>query len=250
MKIFLALLALSLSLSVFSYEITYFTIKDSATPLQISGNFKDGGGVITEILWEILKKREDISVDSQLFPFVRMDRAMRKDTYKNWINYGAKNWRGPQSSRLSKTPIFKARNQFLSLKGEKVTKLSDLFGKRIVLIRGFDYPGLQKYIDKGKIQVAWVDNYLRAITAVKLGRGIGFVGMDLRLMYNLRKLGYNPNNFEFNDFSKVIPNYDIHFCFSKKFPNELFQFIDKELMQMKKSGKVDKIWHRYMFDQV
>lgn len=249
MKSVLLLLIFLFSISVHGYEITYFTIKDSATPLQIGGSLARDGGVITEILWDILKKRPDISVNSQELPFVRMDRAMRKGTYKNWINYGAKNWKGPQSLNLSSTSIFTARNQFLSLKGYKVLKASDLFNKRIVLICGFDYPGLQRYIDEGKIQVVWVDDYLRAITAVKLERGVGFVGMDLRIMYNLRKLGYDSTSFEFNDFSQVIPNYNIHFAFSQSFPPDLFKYIDRELKKMKLNGDIDKIWHKYMFTQ-
>lgn len=246
MRFTILLLSLFVFSASFAVEITYFSIKDSATPLQMGGSLEEGDGVVSDVLWEIIKDRSDISVVSQTLPFMRVIRAMEQGTHKNWISYGAKGWTTPQAVRLSKTPIFTAKNQFLTKKGVRFNSVEELFGKRIVLIRGFGYPGLDQYVKSGKIKVAWVENYMRAITAVKLNRGVGFVGMRLRIMYNLRKLGYNSDLFDFADFSATVPNYDIHFCFSNDFPDDLYSLINKGLARLRKSGRVKEILHQYM----
>ncbi len=245
MKIFIFLVLIITS--HFAYAklpvVNYFIIADSATPIQIAAD-KKYSGIITDLLQDILSKKAIIKTHS--YPFKRMTKYMRTNKFSSWVNYGNPKWHNsPQSRRISKEPIYIAKIKLLTLKAFEYKSLKDLYGKTVVLISGFSYPGLDDHVKNKLINAIYVADYMSAIKAVKRKRGVAFVGMSNRLLHNVRELGLSREQFKFHDFSKIIPDTAIHFSYSNDFPDGLFKYIDIELKRLKETGHVNKIIRYY-----
>lgn len=243
----LTLMSLSIETS-FGYapklctQINHLVIKDSAEPLQIY-EMSSASGIIVDFLTEALPG--NCSFNSQVYPFKRMIKLMTDKSIKHWINYGAKEWGTIQVNRASKTPLLFANNNLITNAPNKLNSLKQLFGKTVILITGFNYPGLEKYLKSGKIKPFYVKNYNSAVKALVKKRGVGFVGMDFRIKYTIKRLFLNKDHFILNNFSHVIPGSNIHLTYSKDFPSETKMFLDQKILEYKESGKLKKIIARY-----
>lgn len=233
-------------------DVTYYIAYKSSSPLQIplisndmtavTNDHSGGPGIITDII-ELIND-PSIKFHHQVLPFRRMLRDMREDN-RFWITYGSSAWPGPQSTSLSTTPVVKVRHQFLTLAGTEYRHISDFFGQRLILIRNFDYPGLETYIDQGKFEITYVSNHTAAIKALFKGRGVAFPEMNFRLQYHLKRMGIEQHKIQRFDIEDIIPDYNINLCFSENFPKQQRSLIENRLTEMVKSGQMDKIIANY-----
>lgn len=223
--------------------LNYFVIKDTAAPFQISQSKSNKGGIISDFLEEVLS--DQYVLKHRVLPFNRMVREMKSGHLKNWINYGAPTWRTPQVWNMTKEPLLKVTHNILTKKGFSYKGINTLFDKRIVTIVGFNYPGLDKYINMGMIQTIEVKSHRSAIKAIQNGRAVAFPEMRYRIQYHLNNLKLNQDEFSLIDFSDTIKDYDLYISFSKKFPPEIQKHINDSIKKYKKDGRLQKIIETY-----
>jgi polar amino acid transport system substrate-binding protein len=168
-----------------------------------------------------------------------------KNPEVKWITYGSAAWPGQQSLSLSKTSIMTVKHSFLTLKSNQYNQISDLFGKSLVLIHGFDYPGLTAYIEQDKFDIIYVKDHESAIKIIAMGRAVAFPEMNSRLNYHLNNMTLPRDNFSLHYIGDIIADYDINLCFSLNFPELLKENIEKILVAMKNDGRLENIVNTY-----
>lgn len=228
-------------------KINYMVIQDQAQPFQNHQVKKDHSGIITDVIMQIFAGPE-YEVKIHTLPFNRMIKVLEKGDMENWITFGSPNWPGVQSANLSNLPVFNVQHSLLTSTQQNLTinSVEDLFGKTVVLLHGFDYPGLEKYIANKQINAIKVKSYKSAFKVVdRLKDKAGFVEMDIRIKYNLKKEQLANQNYHLHNFSKVIANYDLHLAMSPKFDSKLKQHLEGELSKLHQSGNLSQIINAY-----
>ncbi len=228
-------------------EINYMVIQDQAQPFQNHQNKKQHTGIITDIIKKIFAG-PDYKIKTHTLPFNRMISMLEKGDIKNWITFGSPNWPGIQSANLSKLPVFNVQHSLLTSTEQDLTIHSapDLFGKTVVLLHGFDYPGLEEHITNKDIKAIKVKNYKSAFKIVnRLKDKAGFVEMTIRIKYNLNMLGLEEKDYNLHDFSKVISDYKLHLAMSPTFDETAQNHLDAELAKLQQTGSLAKIIKSY-----
>ncbi len=243
MKINLYFIILLVSFSsIADNKITYFIADKSSSPIQISTKNSEQVGIITDVINSI--EKHNIHFYHTILPFKRMMKYMKYPQVK-WITYGSAAWPGLQSLSLSKTPIMTVKHSFLTLKSYQYNKISDLFGKSLVLIHGFNYPGLAAYIEQDKFDIIYVKDHEAAIKVIAMGRAVAFPEMNIRLNYHLKNMNLPRDNFNFHYIGNIIVDYNINLCFSLNFPELLKVKIEDILVEMKSDGSLENIINAY-----
>lgn len=232
------------SYSVSETLTTHYYITDkSAAPLQMSTATPSlGSGIVTDILQAL--HLPNLDIEHRTLPFKRMIFNM-KHSPQPWVSFGSAAWSGPQSLDLSSTPILSVQHQFLTRYDSHYQNIEDFFGETIILIRGFDYPGLEPYITAGKLKATFVNDHKAAIQSVLSKRGIAFPEMSSRLQYHLKRLKIPSEKIALRNISNLIPDYDINLCFSENFPKPSRDAIEAQLHLMQKNGQLDAIAKQY-----
>ncbi|OUR96231.1 hypothetical protein A9Q84_07690 [Halobacteriovorax marinus] len=228
-------------------ELNYFVIERTAEPFQIEERNNPIKGVVTDIFKAILqesKTQNDYNIVE--VPFLRMLKIMKENNQRRWVNYGAKVWSGVQSQRLSKEPLFRVDHKLLTLKGKKFKSIRDLFGKRIVLITGFAYPGIMKYIKGKKIDLLMVNSHASALKALEIGRADAFPEIKLRALYHIKKEKLKLSKFKFHDFSKYVKSYNFHLSYSLGMKESEIRKFDKAIRSLRKKKVLKKIISKYL----
>lgn len=228
--------------SIADNKITYFIADKSSSPIQISTKNSEQVGIITDVINSI--EKHNIHFYHSILPFKRMMKYMKYPQVK-WITYGSAAWPGLQSLSLSKTPIMTVKHSFLTLKSYQYNKISDLFGKSLVLIHGFNYPGLAAYIEQDKFDIIYVKDHEAAIKVIAMGRAVAFPEMNIRLNYHLKNMNLPRDNFNFHYIGNIIVDYNINLCFSHNFPELLKVKIEDILVEMKSDGSLENIINAY-----
>jgi len=245
MAIFLLLLITTNSKA--TTEINYMVIQDQAQPFQNHQNKKHHTGIITDIVKKIFSGSQ-YKLKIHTLPFNRMISMLEKGDIENWITFGSPNWPGVQSANLSTLPVFNVQHSLLTSTQQKldINSATDLFGKTVILLHGFDYPGLEEYIADKRIKAIKVKSYKSAFKVVNRLKGkAGFVEMDVRIKYNLKMENLSAQNYNLHNFSKVIDDYDLHLAMSPTFDKELQQHLEKSLDKLYQSGRLEKIINAY-----
>jgi len=243
---FISLLFIAFSVSAVT-EINYMVIQDQAQPFQNHQDKKNHTGIITDVIKRIFSGPE-YEVKIHTLPFNRMISVLEKGEMKNWITFGSPSWPGVQSANLSSLPVFNVQHSLLTSTQQNynINSVQDLFGKTMVLMHGFDYPGLESYIAEKKIKAIKVKSYQSAFKVVnRLKDKAGFVEMDIRIKYNLKKQQLATQDYNLLDFSNVIADYDLHLAMSPKFNNDVKRYLDSELSKLVKSGDLAEIIESY-----
>lgn len=243
LRLFLLVLT-TLFTSLLSYasplQVTYYVSDKSSAPIQSS---QTDDGIITDVIRAITPNTVDIN--ERVLPFKRMLLEMQSSK-SPWVTYGSAAWPGPQSTSLSRTPVLEVSHVMLTKMGNGFATISELFGKSIVLIRGFDYPGLDTYIEQGKFYVMYVKDHYSAIQAVLKGRAVAFPEMAFRLQYHLQQMNVPPSSVEKTDISNIIQDYSINLCFSNAFPYEQRAQFEDNLKELRESGELSNIIRKYL----
>ncbi|MFD2176274.1 transporter substrate-binding domain-containing protein [Veronia pacifica] len=244
---FLAFL-LSASFPISAWEIDYFVIKDQAEPFQIVDDRSRHSGIVSDIIQEAVRGTEH-RVTPHVLPFKRMLAYLENNKSKNWIVYGSPIWAGIQSSNLSSTPIMTVQHSLLTYSDNTFTfdGPDDLEKSHVILLFGFDYPGLERFIQSGIISPIHVKTYKSAFALVESQRPrlAGFVEMDIRIKYNLRKSDRNIDDFRLYSLSEIVPDYGIYLSYSPNLDSEIQQFFDIKLAEMRLNGQLEKIISKY-----
>jgi len=247
LKMALFFLLFITTISKATTEINYMVIQDQAQPFQNHQNKKKHTGIITDIVKEIFSGPE-YELKIHTLPFNRMISMLEKGNIENWITFGSPNWPGLQSANLSKVPVFNVQHSLLTSTQQdfNINSASDLFGKTVILLHGFDYPGLEGYIEDKHIKAIKVKSYKSAFKVVnRLKDKAGFVEMDIRIKYNLKKEELSVKDYNLHNFSKVIDNYDLHLAMSPQFNKTLQLHLESELSKLRKSGGLAEIIKAY-----
>ena len=228
-------------------EINYMVIQDQAQPFQNHQNKKQHSGIITDIIKKIFAGPE-YKLKIHTLPFNRMISMLEKGDIKNWITFGSPNWPGVQSANLSKLAVFNVQHSLLTSTQQDfaIGSARDLFGKTVVLLHGFDYPGLEEHIANKDIKAIKVKSYKSAFKVVnRLKEKAGFVEMDIRIKYNLKMLALAEQDYNWHNFSKVITDYNLHLAMSPSFDKALQQHVEVQLAELKESGVLAEIINSY-----
>lgn len=247
LKMALFLLLFITTSSKATTEINYMVIQDQAQPFQNHQNKEKHTGIITDIVKKIFSGPE-YELKIHTLPFNRMISMLEKGNIENWITFGSPNWPGVQSANLSKIPVFNVQHSLLTSTQQDfdINSATDLFGKTVILLHGFDYPGLEGYIADKHIKAIKVKSYKSAFKVVnRLKDRAGFVEMDIRIKYNLKKEELPVKDYNLHDFSKVIDNYDLHLAMSPQFNKALQQHLESELDKLRQSGSLALIINAY-----
>lgn len=238
----------SFSNYLWSENINYVVIDNQAQPFQIEENGTKHSGIVTDIVKEVFKN-SDYQLSTRTLPFKRMITMMETQKYKNWVTFGSPAWPGIQNENLSNIPIYNVKNIMLIKKSAfKYKTEADLMGKTVILMDGFDYPGLDKLIAQGKIKEIRTKNHSSAFKIIErpsMSKFTGFIELKARVLYNLRKSKRNEFDYQMIDVSHIANNYSIHLAFSKQIDKNIQQFIDNRLQVIKQSGKLDNIIKQY-----
>ncbi|MBU2710737.1 substrate-binding periplasmic protein [Zooshikella harenae] len=230
-------------------EINYVVIADQARPFQIENNGHDHSGIITEIVQNIFSG-DEWQLKIHTFPYKRMISMLESGRIKHWITYGSPEWKSVrvQSENLSKYPLVTVKHSLLSYQqpGFKFTKIEDLYGKTVIALLGFLYPGLDPYVENKKVNVMWVKGYEPAFRVLKRLKDDAFIlEMAFRLKYNLKKNKEPFDQFQFHDFSLIIPDYQVYFAYSSDMDRETVSFMNKRLKAMHDSKAIEAIVAHY-----
>jgi len=238
-------------------KLTYLVISHQAEPFQIVNQKVDQNvpvhqGIISDIVYASLKE-SDVEVTTLTYPFKRFILMMAPQHTPRWISYGSPAWltthgEEAQNRRLSKNKLFDVSHVLVTKKDSAFTvnRIDDLFGKTIITLKGFTYPGVDRYIKAGLIFKVEVSSHESALKAVETGRGIGFVAMKSRALYTIRDTELNRNDFTLVDFAKVIAPYPIHLSFSDAVPAQLIEQVDLQVLKLKQSHRIDEIMRLYI----
>lgn len=237
-----------LSATASATVLEYFVIQDQAEPLQIQTKGENHRGIVTDVLKQAFDGTEHQLV-IHTYPFNRYLAELNKHKDKNWVTYGSPAWGDMQAANLSAYPVLEVKHSILSRADSDFVYQTpeDLNGKIAVLLFGFDYPGLEEQIKKGAVSEVRVKNYDSAFRVVDRLKNVGgFVEMDLRLKYHLKRLGFTQNDYTLFEVNNLIPKYNIHLAYSPGIDPELQQFMDKRLQEMRNNGQLASIISDYL----
>ncbi|MFC3151192.1 hypothetical protein ACFOEK_09165 [Litoribrevibacter euphylliae] len=250
----IALLCLSQTFSASAEEqkprLTYFVITQQARPFQMDGEPSDGQGVVSDLVAEVLSKA-DIVWKVEALPFRRMIRKMEQTRDGQWIALGSPAWSGIQSERLSATPVSYAHHVALVSKSVEdasfdIFQLSQFKSKNAVLLFGFDYPGLDRFLNQHQMTTQYAKSYDSAFRLVRRDHQHSiFIEMESRIDYNLKQLNTPKTQFYRIDMSSVIPDYSIHLAYSPGLDEDIVALLDAEILRLKASGQLRNIIARY-----
>ncbi|MGF1769777.1 amino acid ABC transporter [Enterovibrio makurazakiensis] len=242
------LLGLFIHSPAHAITLDYYVVQDQSEPLQIQEEGQNHRGIITDILMKALEgSPHELRIHT--YPFNRMMTLLSDSQNANWITYGSPQWGGMQSVNLSSSPLFEVEHSIVSNTDDGFPYKSpdDLNGKIAVLLFGFDYPGLDVKIAKGQVSEVRVKNYDAAFRVVdRLKKNGGFVEMDIRLKYHLKRLGFTDQDYQLHKASNLIPNYNIHLAYSPNIAPQIKQFIDKRIIQMAETDEIKTIINKYL----
>jgi polar amino acid transport system substrate-binding protein len=222
-------------------EVIYY--KSHNPPFQFNNNESEIG-FITNIINSL--SSEKLTFKPKNLPFSHMIKEMSLSK-EHWITYGSKSWVGAQSTFLSDISIWEVKHVFFTLKSNQFEGIQSLFTQTLVLIEGFDYPGLDSYINKNLFKnVIRVKTPDLAILSVLEGDADVYPDMKYRIQYHLKNMKVNKKKVILHDIANIIPAYEISLCFSKNFPLDMKADIEIKLRSMKRLNEFESIMNKLL----
>ena len=130
--------------------------------------------------------------------------------------------------------------------------VEDLFGRSVILVENYHYPGLDPYL--GDPLVGESSGEIHAVRAFKPGgtlkmlkhhRGDVVIGFQPRILYHMAAAGLTLDDVVIQDVSNIIPTQPMFVAYSPGFPAEFGQFLNSRLAAMRDSGELMAILDRY-----
>lgn len=250
------LILLCLSTSVWAQEVVYF-VNLASRPLQVYESKQKlmQSGIVTEIVKEVFKNSK-YNLKPVILPTKMKDKKSFYGKYDLWVTYSSPDWedaRDVEYKDFISVPLFPMRQVLVSPKEHNFNyhSVKDLYDKNVIIIEGYDYPGLDRYFKNNiKSSSKYINTYRpkdnkSALKMLERKRGIGFVDGEFRAKYNMRRLGLNVDNYNFFPLDDVMHVPMIHLIVSRGFTSKQKGFIERRLREMKAAGIIDKILSKY-----
>ncbi|TQV88454.1 transporter substrate-binding domain-containing protein [Aliikangiella coralliicola] len=241
--IFMILFSIDLSAATFNYMV----VQKQSRPLQIEDYNQNHRGIVTDIVYAIFDGSNH-RINTNTLPFDQLISDLESSRYANWITYGSPGWVSVQSDNLSDKAILKVRHNIVVNRQDdfEFKQKSDLDNKTIILLAGFDYPELEKYIKEKRLREIRVKNFNAAFKLLeRLGKRACFIEMDLRIKYNQKILSIKENSFRSQSFSSVIPDYNIYLALDSNMDEKLQEFINKRLKLLANEAWLNEVIQKY-----
>ena len=227
--------------------VNYMVIQNQARPLQIEEYNQNHRGIVTDIVYALFDE-SPFRLNTNTLPFKQLISDLTSSRYSNWITIGSPGWGGVQAENLSNLPILSVEHRIIVNKGDNFVfnRKSDIDGKTIILLAGFNYPGLEEYIAEKRLKEIRVKNFSAAFKLLKrLGKRACFIEMDLRIKYNQKLLSIDEDDFMSQSFSSMISDYDVYLALDPGINDEIQTFIDTRLELLADGGLFRKVIHKY-----
>ncbi|WP_168203129.1 substrate-binding periplasmic protein [Marinobacter fonticola] len=231
-------------------KVTYLIVEDKAHPFQIVQGSESRGGIISDMV-DAIFAGDEYTVDHQVYPINRLRQVVAKEQVNFWVAYEAVHWHtfGNQGLMVEE-PLFNTRHVLLTCREDipdRITRLEQLRGLNLVMLRGFDYQALDSAIEGGLIAEVPIDRYEAGIQLVAMGRTDGFVEMESRLKYHVRTSGVgNTDCLRWIDFSAIIPNFPLYISVDIDWPPAFRDFIAQRIRTLRASGELERIMDHYL----
>ncbi len=246
----LTLLGLLAARHAAAADLNYLVIERQVEPFQIaSSEHPLAGGLVTELL-QVLVARAGHRLVPAVAPWLRLQKRLERGELKPWVGYG---WL-PQTrpgAECAPTPITAWRTVAMLPAHHPPPAVADLAWLRtqhLLLVQGYDYPGLDAHLRSlghGDIQDERALTPEAAISMLRLGRGDVVVEESLRLRHLLRKLKLSPADFHFSPLSAVIPDKQLCLLVDASMAPALKRSLFDALEQFKRSGELAALVARY-----
>jgi hypothetical protein len=233
--------------------VSYFVLAQTVEPLMI---VRDGdpmaGGLFTDILKEVFENSEYV-IEPTVMPWQRMKEEFRNSD--NWVTYGFREgFEDDIPFELASIPIFPFNHVAATLTDSNISvmKAEDLFGRTVILVENFHYPGLDNYLTNptdgtgsGQIQSVRAFDIKGTLQMLKHRRGDAVFDWGLRLIHNLPEANMKRDEIRFQDASGIIPTRDMYFAYSPNWPDSFKKFVHNRLKSLKADGTLDAILQKY-----
>jgi hypothetical protein len=247
------LLLLSSNSSSAQTPVSYFVLAQTVEPLMIVRNGDPmAGGLFTDILKKVFENSEYV-IEPSVMPWQRMKEEFRQSD--NWVTYGFRDgFEDDIPFELSSISIFPFNHVAATLADSNVsvTKVEDLFGRTVILVENFHYPGLDSYltnpsagIGNGQIQSVRAFDIKGTLQMLKHRRGDAVFDWKLRLVHNLPKANMKLDEIRFQDASAIIPTREMYFAYSPNWSESFKKFVHNRLKSLKADGTLDTILRKY-----
>ena len=234
------------------HEINYLIVDKLSAPFQLVNNMTSKGGIVTRIVEKAVAR-----TDKQLKHIVSSpsrNKRLKKNLKTPWITYSAKVWQPDLSNaRFVDVPLFDVRHSAVSCSPRltKVSEAQDLIGRKLAILKKFDYPELEPLATEGALNLVPVNNYEQGFMLTKHGRVDGFVEMTMRLQYHMGQMqasSQDPSSecYRTIDLSPIIKPFPIYLLVSKKLDDDNFKRLSATVRKMKQSGEIAQLIESHM----
>jgi len=203
-----------------------------------SGLIKD---IATELAGEL-----DICITFVKTPRKRIERYIENNTI-HMLLIGNPNWLS-NSDKLQWSETIFIEKDIMVVKADnpnKYQELADFKGMIVGTIRGYKYPSLQPFFDKGHFIRYDVNNLNVNLIRLDLNRIDTLIDSDILINYQVKQ---NRNPQIFNVLPLIVSKQDIKAALSPNAPIKLSQ-INQALKKLKDQGVIDAIMKKYQVTQ-
>jgi ABC-type amino acid transport substrate-binding protein len=235
-------------------EVSYYVLAETVEPLMIT---KDGdpmaGGLFTDIVKHVFDESTYV-VMPIVMPWQRMKDELKNGD--NWITYGFKEGFEPGIPfELSDLPIFPFNHVAATLTETyfAIQKPTDLYGRTVILVENFHYPGLDEHLTNpvagngsGDVRSIRAFTPKGSLSMLKHKRGDVVFDWLGRLIYNLPAAGLTLEDVRFQDASEIIPTKKMYFAYSSHWSDSFKEFINTRLHVLQENGTLEALLQHYI----
>jgi polar amino acid transport system substrate-binding protein len=232
--IFLWLVGLSHGVSAATLEVGFYNYP----PMMIEG---DKSGIYHDILAEVSKLTGD-TFNIRYYPYTRISLMFNNGgldiepgVYPAWVKSHA-------VPGVFSVPFGKIVDVMVFNKGKSffVKKPEDLQGKTVGMVRGYAYLDLRKLIDDGQLNRSDALDETQLLKMLHASRFDQIIINKAVAQYSIFKVP----EYRYFEVGDVINSYDVSMRVSPKWDAWLPK-LDKAILQLKKSGAIEKIYAKY-----
>lgn len=234
-------------------SLTYLVLADTVAPLMITKpDDPMSGGIVTEVAKRVFSD-SDYAVTPLVVPWQRMTEEMI--TRGDWVTYGQRSrCEADRGCTRSAAQIVPFEHVVVTLADSALTVQDhkDLFGKDLLLVDNFHYPGLDRYLTTpvdeqgtGAIRDVRAFTPEGALRMLRHRRGDAYIDWRLRVLYNLAGAGLTRSDVRLTGANQIVPAQGIYLIFSDRLPADVRVHIDARLTQMHLDGTIAEIVGRY-----
>lgn len=233
-------------------QITYLINGSAGQPYQYIEPVEEGSGIITDILSAVFEGSR-FKLDPQAIPVKRVKRFIYGGKLNYWITYGFRSWTqtAPEGNQyLAEVDLFHCRYALIGYRdqqraaGQSQSQSQPVswYGKRVVVISGFQYSGVKKWLITLGAKIVGAQDQFHALELLQRGRGDFYLGNPDRVSYLWTKLGEPWQQFESFPVGEALP---ITIMMDNAFSDDFKRFVNERLATLQQSGVIDNILARY-----